>query len=427
MRYLRGLREKLNRLEDHIRGEKQTITVTNLKVEDNGRENGRNSHLEKTLEDVIALKREMLKAEKTIPVIKEQLLGAFSRIEESTVNAIDKFSTLVKDIKENADRSLEKNIQTKKKVIFDLCKTIYSTFKKEGIDISQVYICEDFNSCQKTGMCIDTERFSHVENTLEAIISHTEKEISSSIHTQRASLLEKADLLIKDIVEDIKGIKKLSEDIKYIADMTNLLALNATIESARAGEAGRGFRVVAEEVRKLASRSNETAKMVKDLLNTITGSLDEIHNTLLGSLTEGINTFENLSRTNVSVAKDVAMGLLLSLQSAYNSFDSFIGDTSKIRETINSIIFSLQFEDITKQMSTHIVEILGEIERSLKDIESLRDMREDLLNLGINQELIERLDKLSTMAEEREIARDVILGKAGKDDNTEIEEDVTFF
>jgi methyl-accepting chemotaxis protein len=276
-------------------------------------------------------------------------------------------------------------------------------------------------------MCIDTERFSHVENTLEAIISHTEKEISSSMHTQRASLLEKIDLLIKDIVEDIKGIKKLSEDIKYIADMTNLLALNATIESARAGEAGRGFRVVAEEVRKLANHSNETAKMVKDLLNTITGSLDEIHNTLLGSLTEGINTFENLSRTNVSVAKDVAMGLLLSLQSAYNSFDSFIGDTSGIRETINSIIFSLQFEDITKQMSTHIVEILDEIERSLKDVESLRDMREDLLNLGINQELIERLDKLSTMAEEREIARDVILGKAGKDDNTGIEEDVTFF
>jgi len=78
-------------------------------------------------------------------------------------------------------------------------------------------------------------------------------------------------------------------------------------------------------------------------------------------------------------------------------------------------------------MSTHIVEILDEIERSLKDIESLRGMREDLLNLGINQELIERLDKLSTMAEEREIARDVILGKAGKDDNTGIEEDVTFF
>jgi len=404
----------------YIFGRKRT---PRLEVNDDTRYRELNSHLEKTLEDVIALKREMLKIERIIPVMREQLLRISSRIEESSVYAIDKFSTLVKDIKENADRSLEKNTQTKKKVIFDLCKTIYSTFKKEGIDIPQAYICEDFDSCQKTGMCIDTERFSHVENTLEAIISHTEKEISSSMHTQRASLLEKADLLIKDIVEDIKGIKKLSEDIKYIADMTNLLALNATIESARAGEAGRGFRVVAEEVRKLASRSNETAKTMKNSLDVIINSLNEAYRIFLESLGEESNIFGKLS----GMYRDIITGLILSLQSGYNSFDSFVEDTSKIRETINSIIFSLQFEDITKQMSTHIVEILGEIERSLKDIESLRDMKEDLLNLGINQELIERLDKLSTMAEEREIARDVILGKAGKDDNTGIEEDVTFF
>jgi len=404
----------------YILGRKRTPRP---EVKDDARYMELNSHLEKTLEDVIALKTEILKIERIIPVMREQLLRISSKIEESSLYAIDKFSILVKDIKENTDRSLEKNSQTKKKVIFDLCKSIYDTFIEKGIDIPQAYICKDFDICQKTGMCIDTERFSYVEDILKAIISHTEKEISSSMHTQRISLLEKTDLLVKSIVEDIKGIKKLSEDIGYVADMTNLLALNAAIESARAGEAGRGFAVVAEEVRKLANHSNKTAKTIKDSLDAIVNSLNETYKTFLESLGEESNVFGKLS----DMYRDIITGLILSLQSSYNSFDSFVEDTSKIRETINSIIFTLQFEDITKQMSTHIVKILDEIEKSLKDIESLKDVREDLLSLGINQELIERLDKLSTMAEEREIAREVILGKTARDNNTGFEEDVTFF
>ncbi|ABO50971.1 methyl-accepting chemotaxis sensory transducer [Desulforamulus reducens MI-1] len=76
--------------------------------------------------------------------------------------------------------------------------------------------------------------------------------------------------------QKIEDVNKFVQLISEIAEQTNLLALNAAIESARAGEHGRGFSVVAQEVRKLADRSNQAAKDVKNIIIEITEQSENV-------------------------------------------------------------------------------------------------------------------------------------------------------
>ncbi len=177
-----------------------------------------------------------------------------------------------------------------------------------------------------------TESNSNQTVTLAEEGNHLINDIAREIEAVAATVTESSEQ-IKTLEQRSQDIGGIANVIKEIADQTNLLALNAAIEAARAGEQGRGFAVVADEVRKLAERTgmatseigekiaaiqSETQSVVGAMQQAVpqvqkglalttmaTGKLDEIHTQAIDS-TEKVRDVANATKQQTTAATDIA-------------------------------------------------------------------------------------------------------------------------
>lgn len=182
------------------------------------------------------------------------------------------------------------------------------------------------------------------------------QESSERLYAMVASLkdaMSNRDTLLQQVgqlVSYIDDLKSMATAVANIADQTNLLALNAAIEAARAGESGRGFSVVASEVRVLSNRSGETGRRISDTVNTISTAIAGTFSSAERFAGQDVSRVANAEKDINTVLEDFRLLTAHLNASAEDLRSASLGIKSEIAQSL----VHLQFQDRVSQILSHV-------------------------------------------------------------------------
>lgn len=226
---------------------------------------------------------------------------------------------------------------------------------------------------------------------VDVVLKTSQSQLTQVLDGMSGALTDKNLVLtqIRELASYADDLRGMAKSVQQVADQTNLLALNAAIEAARAGEAGRGFAVVADEVRKLSTASGDTGKKIAEKAKLVSDAIVASARLVESSTSRDIESFKVSEASIQGVLGDFSQLLDGLAQSNAELRRQAEGIQQEIAETLPH----LQFQDRIDQVLAHVCESLDELGQYVAA--SPADQAPDL------RPLVDHLERSYTTPEER--------------------------